>query len=120
VVVAPTPTPTICAIEAWNNNSESFSLGANENINFHMGWTLYRDGEIIANPTYGNNDPCAYHPAALDSPLPYVIEWYAEGCIPGIDACMINYGSQTGLYGRAGDDDGLFYDYYWCFVEFYC
>jgi chitinase len=120
VVVAPTPTPTICAIEAWNNNSESVSLGGSFNINYVMGWTLYRDGEAIAWPKYGNNNPCAYHPALLDSPLPYVIEWYGEGCVGAITNCMINYGDQTRLYGKAGDDRGLWNDYWWCYVEFYC
>lgn len=116
--------PPVCTIVGWNNNTEAVNLGGGASVGYNMGYTLFQGDEPIAYPKYGNDDPCAYHPAMLDSPLPYVIEWYAEGCVPSIEACMINYGSQTGVYGTARDDatDEILVndDNYFCYVEFYC
>lgn len=115
----PTPTPT-CTVYGWNNNTQAFT----DVPEYRVGWALWQDGEFLAELWYGNDNPCAYHPALLDSPLPEVIEWYGEGCVPELDNCMINYGSQRNVYGKTGaikkDNAVSSDDRYYCYVEFEC
>jgi hypothetical protein len=96
-----------CTIIGYVDTTDATSIATQggTNVNeYFMGWTLIKDGSIIATPQYGNGDPCAYKPAVLDSPLPYAIEWTSSYCDPDVKDCSINYGDQIGITGTSKSD----------------